>query len=248
MFLTLSRPDTEPLYMPLSPGERSPSFDLRAARPLAKPAPTAIAADTTTAPEPETTPAPSDDGIGPVGIMWRYLVLGYQHIIPHGHDHELFILGLFLLSPRLKDLLWQTSAFTLAHTCTLTLATIGWVQISPAIVEPIIAASIACIAIENLCTDEPHRWRMLVAFVFGLVHGLGFASGLAEIGLPTRDLLAGVLAFSVGVEGGHLTILALAFLLLGWFRPKKWFRPRIAIPLSSVLACIALFWFVQRLC
>ncbi len=224
VMLSVTLPGHEPAYLPLGPGEESPGFDvsrLGTQRP------------------PET--------LGFWAVAWRYVSLGYRHIIPEGHDHELFILGLFLLNTRLRDVFWQTTAFTVAHTCTLTLATLGLVAAPPTIVEPVIAASIAFIAIENLLTRRVHPWRTAVAFVFGLVHGMGFAAGLREIGLPGSQLAAAIIAFNVGVEGGHLTILALAYATLGWWRNRPWFRPRIAMPLSVVIAAIALYWFVDRL-
>src|SRR6185295_17576059 len=117
----------------------------------------------------------------------------------------------------------------------LTLATLHLVTIPGSIVEPTIALTIAFIGIENLFARKVHGWRPAVAFIFGLVHGLGFASGLMEIGLPTGQLAAGLVAFNVGVEGGHLTVLAAAFLVLGWWRNKPWYRKRVAIPISSLI-------------
>ncbi|CAN0588825.1 unnamed protein product, partial [Ectocarpus sp. 12 AP-2014] len=131
-----------------------------------------------------------------------------------GLDHILFVLGLFFLSTRMGPLLWQISAFTLAHTVTLALGALGYVNIPGNIVEPIIAASIVYVAVENIVSDKLHRWRPLVIFVFGLLHGLGFASVLGEFGLPADQFIPALIGFNVGVELGQLTVIAIAFLLV----------------------------------
>lgn len=143
-----------------------------------------------------------------------YIPVGFEHILPMGLDHILFVLGLFFLSTHWRPLLWQISAFTLAHTVTLALGALGYVNIPGSIVEPIIAASIVYVAIENIVSDKLHQWRPLVIFVFGLLHGLGFASVLQEFGLPQDQFVAGLIGFNVGVEFGQLTVIAIAFLLV----------------------------------
>jgi hypothetical protein len=185
--------------------------------------------------------------MGWLQVAWRYVALGFTHIVPRGLDHALFVLGLFLLSPRFKSLLWPVTAFTIAHSTTLTLTTFHLVRLPAAVVEPAIAATIAFVAVENLVTDKVHPWRVAVAFIFGLVHGMGFASALSDIGLPTGQLVAGLVAFNVGVEGGHLAVLACAAVLLGWSRNKPWYRKRVAIPLSVAITLVALAWVVQRI-
>lgn len=143
-----------------------------------------------------------------------YIPVGFEHILPMGLDHILFVLGLFFLSTRLTPLLWQISAFTLAHTVTLALGALGYVTIPGSIVEPIIAASIVYVAVENIVSDKLHRWRPLVIFVFGLLHGLGFASVLQEFGLPEAQFIPALIGFNVGVEFGQLTVIAIAFLIV----------------------------------
>lgn len=176
-----------------------------------------------------------------------YIPVGFDHILPKGLDHILFVLGLFFLSPALRPLLWQVSAFTLAHTVTLALGALGWVNVPASIVEPLIAASIAYVAIENIFATNLHRWRPVVVFAFGLLHGLGFASVLQQFGLPQGQLIPALLGFNIGVELGQLTVIALAFLAVGaWFRHKSWYRPGIAIPASAVIACVGLYWAVER--
>ncbi len=176
----------------------------------------------------------------------RYILLGYEHILPQGLDHVLFVLGLFLLSTRLRPLLWQVTAFTVAHTVTLALAIYGIVDLPSNIVEPLIALSIAYVAIENIATTELKPWRLVVVFLFGLLHGMGFAGALREINLPRDDFAKAVVLFNVGVELGQLSVIALAFLAVGWFRKRPWFRNVVVIPASSAIAAIGLYWAITR--
>lgn len=177
-----------------------------------------------------------------------YLALGFTHILPRGLDHVLFVLGIFLLSLRLKPVLWQVTAFTVAHTITLALTIYGVVSLPPEIVEPLIALSIAYVAIENVLTDKLHAWRPLIVFVFGLLHGMGFAGVLSEIGLPRSEFVPALLSFNAGVELGQLAVIFAAFVLVGLpFRNRPWYRSRIVIPGSLIIACVGMFWFVQRI-
>ena len=177
---------------------------------------------------------------------WRYVMLGFLHILPHGPDHILFVVGLYLLATRLGPLLWQITAFTLAHTATLTLGLLGIVQLPPHIVEPLIAASIIYVAVENLLTEKLHVWRPAIVFVFGLLHGLGFAGLLLEIGIPPAHFVTGLVSFNAGVELGQIAVLLLCFILTGWCLAKPWYRPAVAMPASLAIAIIALYWLVQR--
>ena len=181
-------------------------------------------------------------------IFGQYVVLGFTHILPKGLDHILFVLGLFLLSTRAAPLLLQVTAFTVAHSITLALSMYGILSLSAAVVEPLIAASIVYVAVENLITTRLHTWRVFVVFGFGLLHGLGFAGVLAEIGLPRNEFVTGLVAFNVGVEFGQLTVIALAALLFGyWLRLRPWYRNRIVLPLSAAIALTGLYWTVERL-
>lgn len=177
---------------------------------------------------------------------WRYFRLGLRHIVPEGLDHILFVLGLFLLSPKPKALLLQVTAFTLAHTSTLALSSHGVVRLPPQVVEPLIALSIAYVAVENVATTELKPWRPLVVFLFGLLHGMGFAGVLGELGIPREEFLTALLSFNLGVEAGQLTVLAGAFLSIGWLRRRSWYRAAVTVPLSIAIAVTGLYWAVIR--
>lgn len=180
-------------------------------------------------------------------VVRTYLELGFTHILPKGTDHILFVLGIFLLSIRLKPILLQVTAFTVAHTITLALTIYSVVSLSPRIVEPLIALSIVYVAVENILTPELRPWRIALVFGFGLLHGMGFAGVLAQLGLPRSEFLPALLCFNAGVELGQLAVITIAFLLIGLpFRNKPWYRRRIVIPGSAAIAAIGLYWSVQR--
>jgi hypothetical protein len=180
-------------------------------------------------------------------VFLQYLGLGFTHILPKGLDHICFVLGLFLLSTRWRSLLVQVTAFTAAHTLTLAASIYGIVRLPPEIVEPMIALSIAYVAIENLVTSELKPWRPALVFAFGLLHGLGFAGVLTDLGLPRERFLTALLSFNAGVELGQLAVIAGAFLLVGFpFAGRPWFRRRIVVPASLAIAGVGLYWFVQR--
>lgn len=176
-----------------------------------------------------------------------YVPVGFRHILPLGVDHILFVLGLFFLSTQLRPLLTQVTLFTLAHTITLALAALGIVSVPASIVEPLIALSITFVAVENIFTSGLSRWRPFVVFGFGLLHGLGFASVLGEFGLPQNAFIPALVGFNVGVELGQLTVIAAAFLTVGyWFGKKPWYRAVISIPISVAIAVMGAWWVVER--
>lgn len=182
------------------------------------------------------------------GTFADYIAVGFDHIIPKGLDHILFVLALFFLSPTFRALLWQVTAFTLAHTITLAAGITGLVSVPGEIVEPIIAASIVFVALENIFTSGLSRWRPIVVFLFGLLHGLGFASVLQAFGLPTDRLVPALIGFNIGVELGQLAVIACAFVLVGyWFRNKTWYRPVISNPGSLIIALVGAYWLMERI-
>ncbi len=177
-----------------------------------------------------------------------YLQLGFSHIIPLGFDHILFVLSLFLLSPKLKPVLWQATAFTVAHSITLGLAMFKVITPSPQIVEPIIALSIMYVALENILSPTLKKSRIGIVFLFGLVHGMGFANALGELGLPQNSYLTSLVMFNVGVELGQIAVILSAFLLFGkWLGNKPYYRKFIVIPLSILITIMAGYWTIERL-
>lgn len=189
-------------------------------------------------------------GVADMGV-WdtfaSYVVIGFEHIVPKGLDHILFVLGLFFFSLAWRPLLVQVTAFTLAHTVTLALATLGIVTLPAALVEPLIAASIVYIAVENVIGGQIGWRRVAIVFAFGLLHGLGFASVLGDIGLDPAQFVTGLIGFNIGVELGQLAVLLAAFILIGLpFGRKPWYRQAIAVPASVAIGAVGAYWVVER--
>ena len=180
-------------------------------------------------------------------VVRTYLGLGYTHILPKGTDHILFVLGIFLLSIRLKPILMQVTAFTVAHTITLALTIYGVVSLSPRIVEPLIALSIVYVAVENVVTPRLSPWRVALVFGFGLLHGMGFAEALTHLNLARADFLTTLIGFNVGVEAGQLSVIAAAGLVM---RAVTVWTPRqrvlIARPASIAIALTGALWVIER--
>ena len=177
-----------------------------------------------------------------------YTQLGFKHIIPKGLDHILFVLALFLLSSRLRPLVLQVSIFTLAHTITLFLGALDVIKIPSIIVEPIIALSICFIAIENLFTENLKKTRPYIIFIFGLLHGLGFAGVLNEIGISDGLFISSLISFNIGVELGQISVILLSYIFISLlFQNKPWYRNKITKPLSLVIALIGFYWFFKRI-
>ncbi len=180
-------------------------------------------------------------------VFVRYVISGFEHIIPKGLDHILFVLGLFFFSLRAGPLLSQITAFTLAHTVTLALASLNIVSVPASIVEPLIAASIVYVAVENILGSKVGWTRIAVVFGFGLLHGLGFASVLGDVGLQDSRFVVGLIGFNIGVELGQLSVIAIAFLAVGLpFGSKPWYRRAIAIPASVAIAAVGSWWTFER--
>jgi len=187
------------------------------------------------------------DGLRGLAAVRRDFLLGFTHILPNGLDHILFVLGLFLLSRRWKARLAQVSAFTLAHSITLGLTLYGLVSLRSSIVEPLIALSIVYVACENLLTSSVTPWRVALVFTFGLLHGMGFAEALSRLHLERSHFLATLVTFNVGVEGGQLTVIALAAAVVWLCRvPTSQHRRFVVMPLSVAIALVGAVWVVQR--
>ena len=181
-------------------------------------------------------------------VATEYTVLGFEHIVPKGIDHILFVLGLFLLSVKLRPLLLQVTAFTLAHSITLGLTIYGVISLSPSVVEPLIALSIVAVGIENIFVKTVKVRRVVVVFLFGLLHGMGFAGVLSQLGLPESDFVTALVFFNIGVEAGQLFVIAVAFLCVFWLLKKQQlYRQWVVIPVSALISLIGLYWTYERL-
>jgi hydrogenase/urease accessory protein HupE len=179
-----------------------------------------------------------------------YIYQGFVHILPRGLDHILFVLALLLFAKRRSTLLWQVSAFTLAHTITLALGIYGVLALSSAIVEPLIALSIVYVGVENIYRAQTHTTgytRMPIIFAFGLLHGLGFASVLGDLGLAQNQYALSLISFNIGVELGQLTVIALAFMCLYPLMSKVWYQKRLVLSLNVAIAVLATYWLIERL-
>jgi HupE / UreJ protein len=188
------------------------------------------------------------EGMSKADAAILYVKLGFKHILPLGLDHILFVLSLFLLSPKLKPLLYQATAFTLAHSITLGLVMFNIISPSASLVEPIIAISIAYVAIENIVSPTLKKSRIGIVFLFGLIHGMGFANALSTMGLPQNAYLTSLLMFNIGVELAQITIILLAWFLIGkWFSNKTWYRNNFVKPISVLIAAVAIYWTIERI-
>ena len=180
-------------------------------------------------------------------IAREYFGLGFTHILPKGLDHILFVIGIFLLGTRWRTVLLQVSTFTIAHSITLGLTMYGVVSLPARVVEPMIALSIAYVAIENLVTSELKPWRLALVFAFGLLHGMGFAGVLQDLGLPRAQYLTALITFNGGVEAGQLAVIALAFAAVAYWRANRvGYRRFIVQPASLAIALVGLYWTIER--
>ena len=179
--------------------------------------------------------------------MYIFIKAGFEHIIPQGLDHILFVLGLFFSTLKLRSLILQVTAFTFAHSITLALAALGFVKLLLSVVEPLIFLSIVWVAFENTFFKKTTKWRPLVVFTFGLLHGLGFATLLTEYGLPKDNFISLLLAFNVGVEFGQFAVLLAAFILIRLIYLKTEYKNQLKIPASILIGCTGLFWFIESL-
>jgi hydrogenase/urease accessory protein HupE len=179
--------------------------------------------------------------------VWRFVREGFRHILARGLDHVLFVLGVFLLSTRLRTVVAQLSAFTVAHSITFGLSMYGIMSLPPGIVEPAIALSIAYVAVENLTTSRLRSHRVALVFAFGLLHGLGFAGALSALALPRSQFLFALVGFNVGVEAGQIAVVVLALAASApWRRSPVNYRRFVLVPSSIAIAAIGLFWTIQR--
>jgi hypothetical protein len=181
-----------------------------------------------------------------VSTDWlSFIRMGAEHILS-GPDHLLFLMALLALAKGIWPIVRIVTGFTIAHSITLSLATLGYVDVPSRTVEPLIAASIIWVALENLFAPGRTRWRWLLAAVFGLVHGLGFASALTELGLPRDTMIKALVGFNVGVELGQLAFVAVVMPLVLWLAgPGR--VPQLPNALSMIVAALGTVWLGERL-
>ena len=172
---------------------------------------------------------------------------GFVHVLPLGLDHILFVLGLFFLSRKWRPILYQVSVFTVAHTITLGLATLELISAPAHVVEPIIAASIAVVALENIFFPNYRHSRLFIVFFFGLIHGLGFAGALSAFDLDPTSLVIGLLGFNVGVEFGQLAVITIVFFLTFWLKDETKYRKIAVVPCSILIALMGIYWTIERI-
>jgi hypothetical protein len=189
-----------------------------------------------------------------VGLAWRFIVLGFEHIVPQGLDHVLFVVGLVLgAARRWRRIVLSLTLFTLAHTLTLGFGNLAGRHFSPPLVEPVIAFSIALVALDNLrqgsstAGASASRWRYGVVFCFGLIHGMGFANALGEMELASEHLLLGLFSFNLGVELGQLAVVAVLLAALHWIRDPRQLRQYVIFPGSAAIALVGLLFAIERL-
>lgn len=178
------------------------------------------------------------------GSFVDYVGAGFERIVPLGLDHILFVLGMFFLAARMRPVLGQVAAFTIAHSLALAMGALGVVGVPAGIVEPLIAASLVYVGVENLLVRRLMPWRPVLVFAFGLLHGLALGDDLqGSAPGPSAPALAG---FNIGVELGQFAVIAAAFLAFGWlFSKHGWYRLRVSTPVSTAIALIGLFWVLE---
>ena len=184
----------------------------------------------------------------PRPVVLDYVRLGFEHILT-GYDHLLFVVALTLLVRRRRTLLATITAFTVAHSLSLTATVLGLISIPSAPVEATIALSIVLVCGECLRADDSltRRAPWLVSFAFGLLHGLGFASALMEIGLPAQHIPLALFCFNVGVELGQLTVIAAVLVVRALAQRARFARPWMARGFVYAMGTVAAFWSLDRL-
>jgi len=192
--------------------------------------------------------APRTASINYSHSFFTFLALGVQHILT-GYDHLLFLFALLVVCRDLRSIATVITCFTIAHSITLALAALDIVKLSPSIVEPMIAASIAYVGIENLIRGGAPEWRWLITFSFGLVHGLGFADALKELGIGSGQfgIVLPLVGFNLGVEIGQLSVAAIVLPVLWQLRRHSIFVRRWVPACSAFVALARSYWMVERI-
>ncbi len=184
----------------------------------------------------------------PFSTFVLYTQLGVEHIIPMGLDHLAFVLALLLSAATFRQLIIQISLFTLAHSVTLILSVMGVIVLQGIWIEVAIAFSIAFVAFENIFMKQTAGMRRYaLVFAFGLLHGLGFAGALSDLGIPGGHFFSALLGFNLGVEIGQLGFATVVFLLLFKFMKKTKYRSLVVVPGSLMIGALGCYWVIERM-
>lgn len=187
------------------------------------------------------------EDVGVWSVTWDYIVLGVEHILS-GYDHLLFVLGLLLLVGNFRSIVLLISAFTVGHSISLSLVALNATPLPSSVADFFIAFSILYLAVTLSRSDDKRgllgSHPMWMAIGFGLLHGLGFAGALLEIGLPLRDTVVGLLSFNVGVELGQLSVIFVAF-FVAQYLPSR-LKAHLAVPSIHVMGAVASYWCIDR--
>lgn len=181
-------------------------------------------------------------GVSPFEVLVHSAGWGFQHILPNGLDHIVFILGLFFLAKKGTELVAQVSVFTVAHSMSTGISILGWIVVPVAWVEVAVALSITFIAVEGLCCRNWRAWRLPMVAAFGIIHGLAYAHSFQEMLTDTAVASLALAGFTMGIGLGQFAVIGVASLLLSPYWSHSWYRPRVAVPATYVIGLCGLVW------
>lgn len=180
-------------------------------------------------------------------MFFNFLIKGFEHVFPLGYDHILFMIALFLYNSRIKTAILQCSVFTIAHSLTLALTANRLIIPNSQLIEIGIAISIFIAGLENILPRVNFSIRLLIIFLFGLMHGIGFAGALADIGIKNQDIIAVLAGFNIGVELAQASLIVILYFILSKpFLDAPWYNTFIKKPVSLIIASCGLFWAITR--
>ena len=180
-------------------------------------------------------------------MFFNFLIKGFEHVFPLGYDHILFMIALFLYNSRIKTAILQCSIFTIAHSLTLGLTVIQLIIPNTQLIEIGIAISIFIAGLENILGGFTFSIRLLIIFLFGLLHGIGFAGALADIGMQKQDIITVLAGFNIGVELAQASLIVILYFILSKpFLDAPWYNSYIKKSLSLIIASCGLFWAITR--
>ena len=180
-------------------------------------------------------------------MFFNFLIKGFEHVFPLGYDHILFMIALFLYNSRIKTAILQCTVFTIAHSLTLALTANRLIIPNSQLIEIGIAISIFIAGLENILPVINFSIRLLIIFLFGLMHGIGFAGALADIGIEKQDIITVLAGFNIGVELAQASLIVILYFILSKpFLDAPWYNTFIKKPVSLIIASCGLFWAITR--